>query len=193
MRSIEGGRNWTQRLIIRTELGQWQPQESPPGKPEISDPLALVKQHYWRMYAGQMDARASAQPDILPGTMPNSADTFALISNLVDGTAVQLKDLHDKHRKRLEDFPSGIRQDVEQFLNVVIVELAHGAEDKLEATIKGLAQDDPLLRLGIIGRIIRRVFPSPQERVRRKISALTIQRINAASQQFLTMMNKKIG
>lgn len=152
---VAPGRNWLERYLIQRAQHERGSVKSVEG--QRVDPLGRVKASYHDFYSGLIPPSSrSASPDILQSS-------FDQISTLIDTIAGKTVEYKDHRRQRLETFSGSNRLQVEQGLNKFTAVVTQGNEAIIEATIKYLAEDDPLMNYRL-GRLIRNFWPSRARR-----------------------------
>lgn len=179
-------RNWIQRRLIQQELVRRGYQQSQPAEKElVEDPLAPVKLYYYQMYC-----EAVGQPNVPAESSPSHAAAAAQISIIVEHTAIQSQATYERLREQSDNLPDNLHDDTEQYLNRIIAAISHSSEDILEITVKSMAQEDPLFN-SKVGRLIRRVLPSVEQRAIKRVSSSAKRELDNISKQFLQEVDRK--
>jgi hypothetical protein len=123
---------------------------------KIIDPLESIKQHYFQVFLEEY-----AQPNIAP---EQSDAVQNEISILVDQVSVSAHQLYVFLNSQIpKNTPLFLQKDAKQYLNFLTAEICRSHEKVIEATVKWMAEDDPL-RLSKVGRLVRRIIPSEKQR-----------------------------
>lgn len=149
--------NWMQRYLIQREHARSQPE--PLQHEEPIDPLASVKLHYYHLYT-----KAIGQPGVTPESSPVHANAAHIISHLVGKAVGQAEHFYDSSREMITHMVDRADQPYAvQYLNQLVAELGRIDEKIIEATVRWIAVEDPLM-YSRVGRLFRRLKPSPEQK-----------------------------
>ncbi len=180
-RPVSPQKNWVQRYLIQQEqMRREPPAEGASGSPP-GDPLELVKKHYYEQYTQEVGQ---------PSVPPESSPTFSAISNLVENAASQAEQTYTSIQEIAARVDSSLQADVRQAANYMMTEVGRGNERIVTASIRWMAEEDPLMS-SKWGRLIRRVVPSPRRKELQQTVAEVKREIDAVRQRFLDQTRNK--
>ena len=158
---ISTQQNWIQRYVIqRYALGENLATTSQFDS-ETTDPLTSVKQHYFEVFTEEYK-----QKDVAPEI---ESAVRNKISQIVDATAQEAYLRYSEYSEMISQLRPHSQFDTKQFLNRTTAEIYQYYEKQIDATVKYMADDDPLSN-SKLGELIRHFIPSKKMRIINQIT-----------------------